>query len=164
MNRLPLSDQLPYRFFPPRLDPLCLWFGRTMVRRMARKEHRIEQIEIDGLDHVRRLLKQGDGVLIAPNHTDHADSYMMFESSRLLARPFYCMAAYQIFQGKNEWFLPRIGVFPVDREGSDLSAFKTGVDILARGENPLLVFPEGEDLSPRRPAHSAPRRGGRAWR
>jgi 1-acyl-sn-glycerol-3-phosphate acyltransferase len=144
MNRLPLSDQLPYRFYPPSLQPLCLWLGRRMVRRMVRKAHRVEEVDIQGQDLVRPLLERGDGVLFAPNHTDNADCYMMFEMSRQLARPFYYMAAYQIFQGKNEWFLPRIGVFPVDREGADLTAFKTGVDILAKGVNPLVVFPEGE--------------------
>ena len=40
--------------------------------------------------------------------------------------------------------LPRIGAFPIDREGTDLRAFKTGVEILAEGEHPLVIFPEGE--------------------
>jgi hypothetical protein len=68
----------------------------------------------------------------------------MYELSRRLARPFYYMAAYQIFKGKAGWFLPRIGVFPVDREGADVTAFKTGVNLLAGGKNPLVIFPEGE--------------------
>ena len=68
----------------------------------------------------------------------------MFELSRRLRTPFYYMAAYQIFTGKNRWILPRIGVFPVDREGADLRAFKTGVNILSAGKNPLVIFPEGE--------------------
>ena len=40
--------------------------------------------------------------------------------------------------------LPRIGAFPIDREGADLRAFKAGVEILARGRQPLVIFPEGE--------------------
>jgi hypothetical protein len=35
-------------------------------------------------------------------------------------------------------------VFPVDREGADLSAFKAGVEVLTSGKYPLLIFPEGE--------------------
>jgi 1-acyl-sn-glycerol-3-phosphate acyltransferase len=142
MNRLPLSDQLPYKFYPPRLQPICLWLARRMARKMVHDHQWVEEIDFAGIDAIRPLLGRGDGVLIAPNHTDHADSYMMFELSRRVSLPFYYMAAYQIFQGRNQWFLPRIGVFPVDREGSDLTAFKTGVDILARGTHPL--FPEGE--------------------
>jgi len=144
MNRLPLSDQLPYRFHRPRLNPLCLWFGRRVGRSMLRREHRVEAFDFAGLDRLRPLLDRGDGVLLTPNHTDHADSHMMFELGRRLGRPFYFMAAYQTFRGKATWFLPRIGVFPVDREGSDLTAFKTGVDLLTRARNPLVVFPEGE--------------------
>lgn len=144
MNRLPLSDQFPYRFYPPRLDPVCLWFARRVNGRMLRRDHRVEEVDVGGLEHVRPLLARGDGVLLAPNHTDHADSYLMFDLSRRLGRPFTYMAAYQIFQGARRWFLPRIGAFPVDREGTDLTAFKTGVDLLTRAKNPLVVFPEGE--------------------
>jgi hypothetical protein len=54
------------------------------------------------------------------------------------------MAAYQIFTGMARWVLPRIGVFSVDREGADLSAFKAAVNMLAEGKYPLVIFPEGE--------------------
>jgi hypothetical protein len=57
------------------------------------------------------------------------------------------MAAYQIFAGSaglKRFILPRLGVFPVDREGADRHAFAAGVDILHQGRNPLVVFPEGE--------------------
>jgi hypothetical protein len=144
MNRLPLPHELPYRFRKPRLDPFCLWYGRTFGRRMLRNEQRIEAIDVAGLEHLAPLLARGDGVLLTPNHTDHADSYLMFDLSRRVGRPFYYMAAYQIFQGSRGWFMTRIGAFPVDREGADLTAFKTGVDILGRGANPLVIFPEGE--------------------
>ena len=42
------------------------------------------------------------------------------------------------------WLFPRLGFFPVDREGSDLAAVKAAVEILSAGKHPLLVFPEGE--------------------
>jgi 1-acyl-sn-glycerol-3-phosphate acyltransferase len=144
MNRLPLADELPYRFVPPRLNPVCLWFGRLTGRRMLCKDHKVEVIDVAGVETLRPLLETGDGVLLCPNHTDHADSHMLFELSRQVGRPFCYMVAYQILQGYRGWFLPRIGAFPVDREGTDLSAFKTAVDILARAKNPLVIFPEGE--------------------
>lgn len=144
MNRQPLTDELPYRFRSPRLNPVCLWMARAVARSMLRDDHKIASIEMTGLDQVRPLLDQGDALLFAPNHTDHADSHLMFELSRRLGRPFYYMAAYQIFLGKRGWFLPRVGAFPVDREGADLTAFKTGVELLARARNPLVIFPEGE--------------------
>jgi hypothetical protein len=144
MNRMPLSHELPYRFVPPRLNPVCLCAGRLLLQRMVRKDLGIGAIDVAGEGPLRELLGRGDGVLLCPNHTDHADSLMMFELSRRAGRPFFYMVAYQILRGHRAWFLPRIGAFPVDREGTDLTAFKTAVELLARGKNPLVIFPEGE--------------------
>jgi 1-acyl-sn-glycerol-3-phosphate acyltransferase len=144
MKRLPLADELPYRFYPPTLSPFWNWTACRLLPRWLRRHQQVEQVDIAGTEHLLPLLERGDSVLLAPNHPDHADCYMMFDLGRRVGRPFYYMAAYQIFAGKNRWVLPRIGVFPVDREGSDLTAFKTGVEVLAAGRNPLVIFPEGE--------------------
>ncbi|WP_422927388.1 1-acyl-sn-glycerol-3-phosphate acyltransferase [Singulisphaera sp. PoT] len=144
MKRVPLADELPYRFYPPRLHRGLLWASGFLLPRMLRKDHQVAEVDVSGLERLQPLLDRGDGVLLTPNHPDHADCYMMFDLGRRLSTPFYYMAAYQIFVGKNHWILPRIGVFPVDREGADLTAFKTGVDVLAKGKNPLVIFPEGE--------------------
>jgi 1-acyl-sn-glycerol-3-phosphate acyltransferase len=144
MRRLPLADELPYRFYPPRIHPLWMRLGRYYIGWQLRHELQVHAMEITGLDHLQPLLNRGDGVMITPNHSDNADGGMMFEVGRRAGRPFYFMAAYQLFTGLNRFHLPRLGVFPVDREGSDLRAFKTGVEILAAAKNPLVVFPEGE--------------------
>ncbi|MDE2506527.1 MAG: hypothetical protein KGM43_04900 [Planctomycetota bacterium] len=68
------------------------------------------------------MLSNGDGMLLTPNHCDHADCYVMFHMSKQIGTAFCYMAAFQIVGGKNRWILPRIGVFPVDREGSDVRA------------------------------------------
>ena len=81
-----------------------------------------QSIEFAGLEGLTPLLARGDGVLITPNHTDNADAGVMFELGHRVRRPFYFMAAYQLFTGLNRIHLPRLGVFPVDREGSDLRA------------------------------------------
>jgi hypothetical protein len=144
MRRLPLADQLPYRFYPPRIHPLWIWLGQFYIRHQVRRELLVHAFEVAGIEALRPLLERGDGVLIAPNHCDNADAGVMFEVSRRAGRPFYFMAAYQLFTGLNRFHLPRMGVFPVDREGSDLKAFKAGVEILSAGKHPLVVFPEGE--------------------
>jgi hypothetical protein len=121
-----------------------LWAARYYINYLMRKEQRVEQIEFSGTEHLLPLLASGDGVMITPNHPDHADCGVVFELARRVKRPFYYMAAYQIFTGIGRVGLPRIGVFPVDREGSDLTAFKTGVEVLTKAEHPLVIFPEGE--------------------
>lgn len=147
MRRLPLADELPYGFFPPRPTPWLLRASRPFRRRMLRRGLRVEAIEHQGVEHLKPLLDRGDAVLIAPNHPDHADPYVMLDLGDRLARPFCFMAAYQVFTGNaglRRRLLTRLGAFPVDREGSDLKAFKTAVDILAGAKNPLVIFPEGE--------------------
>lgn len=147
MHRMPLSDELPYRFLPPRLNPTLVRMTRPIRDRMLRVEHWIEGIEFDGLDSLAGLLGRGDGVLICPNHCGRADGLVMLSMADRLRRPFCAMAAHQIFAGNagvREWLLPRLGIFPVDREGSDLAAVKAATEVLAAAEHPLLVFPEGE--------------------
>jgi 1-acyl-sn-glycerol-3-phosphate acyltransferase len=147
MRRLPLADELPYRFRPPRLSRFWYAASRPVLGHMLRRQQRVHAIEFQGVEHLEPLLARGDGVLIAPNHPDHADCGVVFALSRRLRRPFCYMAAHQIFAGGagfNRFVLPRLGVFPVDREGADRAAYQAGVEILAGGRNPLVVFPEGE--------------------
>jgi 1-acyl-sn-glycerol-3-phosphate acyltransferase len=144
MHRLPLTDQLPYTFHRPTIQPFWLFVGRFYIDYLMRRQQRVQELEFAGVEHLTPLLDRGDGVMIAPNHADHADCGVVFELARRLKQPFYYMAAYQIFTGIGRIFLPKLGAFPVDREGTDLTAFKTAVEILGRGREPLVIFPEGE--------------------
>ena len=144
MRRLPLADELPYHFYPPKIQPLWSSLAKPYIRRVLKKELKIVEIDFGDLSRLKEQIGKGDGILLAPNHCDHADCGLMFELARRLGMPFYYMAAYQIFAGLNRFPLPRLGVFPVDREGSDIRAFKTAVGILSKATNPLVVFPEGE--------------------
>ena len=40
------------------------------------------------------------------------------------------------------WLLRKLGVFPVNREGTDIKAVKTAIQTIKDGDN-LLIFPEG---------------------
>ena len=147
MNRLPLPDQLPYHFLPPRVSPFWVSTSRLFIRYLLRRLQWLRSFEFSGVEHLQGVIRKGDGVLITPNHPDFADPGVMFELSRRLRLPFCYMAAYQIFDGGaglRKFILPRLGVFPVDREGSDRAAFSVGLDILVKGRNPLVIFPEGE--------------------
>jgi hypothetical protein len=147
LNRLQLADELPYEFIEPKVGRFWLTLGRFYAKTVYLKQQKIAAIDVEGLERIAPLLERGDGVLIGPNHPDHADCYVMLDLGGRIDKTFYFMAAHQIFHGHAglaRFMLPRIGAFPVDREGSDLRAFKTAVDILARGVDPLVIFPEGE--------------------
>ncbi len=147
MHRLPLADQLPYRFQPPRLSPFWVHATRGPLGRMLRREHLIGHIDMTGDERVRPLLDKDDGVLLVPNHPGRPDGFILLEAAQRLGRATCVMAAYQIFAGSagiRKWLFPRLGVFPVDREGSDLAAFKAAVGVLTGPERLLTIFAEGE--------------------
>ena len=142
-----LRNDLPYTFRAPRvqawLRPLGLALNRAI--HLSRK-YRVARIETEGFQRVRELNEAGHAVLIAPNHSDHSDPHVVME---LLARHgmrAWFMAAREIFEVSPaaSWALQSMGVFSVDRDGPDLSAIKTAITLLETGNDPLVIFPEGE--------------------
>ena len=151
MDRQPLVDRFPYRFYPPKLGRFWWLVGRYYnTIAILGREQRVASVEVQGLGHVRPILGLGDDILIAPNHPDRADPGTLFEASHQLGRPFAYRAGYQLFRGMAHHVLPRIGAFPIDREGADLRAFKAGVEIRAVARHPLVIFPDGREAA--RPA------------
>jgi 1-acyl-sn-glycerol-3-phosphate acyltransferase len=128
----------PSRFWASALTPFRRWY--------LRRFYRVSEVVVEGAEALVRQVKPGDGVLIAPNHSHDSDPHVMMEVARRLRRPFYFMAAWQIFRthwGIDGWVLQRMGAFSVDREGCDRRAVRQAVELLAGGRT-LVVFPEGE--------------------
>lgn len=147
MNRLPSGEQVRYKFVPPK--PSRFWNGllRGYRRKMTRKDHNLVDYEFEEVGKIRSLMESGARLLIAPNHTDHADGLALYELADELDTMFCYMATHQLFEGPfglRYFFLPRCGVFPVDREGSALSALKAAKAVLTTLPYPLVVYPEGE--------------------
>lgn len=142
-----LRNDLPYVFRPPVHRPWVRPFGLLVNRHyhLGRK-YRITRIEQSGLESVTALCSQGHSVLLAPNHSDHADPHVLIElCDRHSMRPSF-MGAREIFEVSriSAWSLQSMGVFSVDRDGPDLSAIKTAIHLLQQGGEPLVIFPEGE--------------------
>lgn len=147
MNRLPSGDEVPYRFVAPK--PSRFWNGllRGYRRKMTRSDHNVVGFEFEELDRIRDLMKSGARILVAPNHSDHADGLALYELADELGTLFCYMATHQIFEGAfglRRFILPRCGVFPIDREGSALAALKAAREVLSSSPYPMVVFPEGE--------------------
>jgi len=105
------------------------------------------EVELRGAEYLKGPVEDRCGVLITPNHAAHADPFVVYEAADELGRPFYFMAAWQVFGrlGMVERIMLRQhGVFSVDREGTDMQAFRQAVSILQESSNPLVIFPEGE--------------------
>ncbi len=52
--------------------------------------------------------------------------------------------SFQILDRISRRVLQRHGCFSVDREGQDVHALRTSIDIVRQGQNPLVIFAEGE--------------------
>jgi 1-acyl-sn-glycerol-3-phosphate acyltransferase len=139
--------QTPPRWWSPLLSPGWFRFWRWVRKLIRVKHHRLEDIEIRGLENLRKCLTEKQGILIAPNHSCHADPTVLYWVADQLKTPFYFMATWQIFMRAN-WYrlliLRHHGCFSVDRDGTDIRAFRQAVEILKNKPYPLVIFPEGE--------------------
>lgn len=150
------SDTTTMNRLPPILDSgswndsisrLAIGLVRPFRRLLRARRYRIRDVDVRGAEPVRRLLDEGAGLLITPNHCNHADVMLIYDLADRLHCPFHIMAAAHVFA--NVTSLVRMilrwhGCFSVDRAGSDLRAFKRGVSILQESPHPLVIFPEGE--------------------
>lgn len=83
-------------------------------------------------------------VILCGNHQSMLDPVFIGIYTR---RPVHFMAKQQLFSFKPlAWILRNIGVFPVNREGSDIRALKNALQIL-KTEEVLGIFPEGTRVS-----------------
>ncbi|MDA1006296.1 MAG: lysophospholipid acyltransferase family protein [Verrucomicrobia bacterium] len=145
MRWLP-TDQ-PYTFRPPIpwdwIRPLGVWYSD---RSWLREKYKVRQVEGQGWERVVELCGRGDSVLLAPNHSDHSDPHVILNVTQRHRLPLRFMAARELFDGGGlqAAMLQRMGVFSVDRDGADIAAIKTAINILSAGGSPLVIFPEGE--------------------
>lgn len=87
--------------------------------------------------------KEGN-LILAANHTHFLDPVMLAYTTK---RPIHFIGKKELFENKFlASILYRLNAFPVDREGSDLSAIKKSLKIL-KDQEILGIFPEGTRVS-----------------
>ncbi len=139
------------RFAPhvwtPALSPWFVSMMRPLRLRQQRRDVRVHQVNVQGADIVSQHLRRGDGVMIMPNHSSHADPYVIYSAADALDTAIHIMATWHVFQDQSplvRWLLRKHGCFSVDREANDIGAFRRAADILMTKPEPLVIFPEGE--------------------
>lgn len=110
----------------------------------------IKHVEIQGADPVKKLLKEGQRVILAVNHPGHGDAFVLMPLSRELDVPFCMMSVDWVFKMlpmiPERWrhgFLARLGIFPVNQDITDKEAIRTAKDVVLTGDFPLGICPEG---------------------
>jgi len=145
MNRY--AQQIPPRWWGPKLSPFWIRLWRPLRKRSQYREHKLMEVEIRHIEHLKEAVSRDQGVLITPNHSGHADAHIMYNVADELGKPFYFMTAWQVFwqrRSLGRLMLQQHGCFSVDREGTDLKAFRQATKVIGEGHNPLVIFPEGE--------------------
>lgn len=141
-----VRPQTPYHFMPPRYSRAFRPFLHLLVRLSQRYEYKVTQTTIEGAEALASLVRDGQSVLVAPNHADHADPGLMLTVGRQYGFAPHFMAAREGFEKSavHRWVLQRAGAFSINREGADLAAIKMAIQVLQEGRFPLVIFPEGE--------------------
>ncbi len=94
------------------------------------------KIDVQGLENV----PMEGRLAICANHINNLDPLML---AAIFPRQIFWMAKKELFKNKALAFLLRkLGVFAVDRGGTDISAIKNALRILKSG-GVLGIFPEG---------------------
>ena len=145
MNRY--AQQKPPRWWPPKLSRFWIRVWRPLRKRTQYREQQLMEVEVHGRERLRQAVDAGSGIMITPNHSGHADAYIMYHASDELNTPFYFITAWQVFH-QARWLVQRIlqhhGCFSVDREGTDMKAFRKATEVLQQSPYSLVIFPEGE--------------------
>lgn len=134
-----------YEFVPPHRGTVWPRVFRALAPWYLRRKFGVVDVQVRGAEVIRRLQQSGAGVLLAPNHCRMSDAVVLQSLSAAAGQPFFVMASSHLFRGSRltRWALRRMGAFSIYREGIDRQAVETGVEILSRGERPLVIFPEG---------------------
>ena len=97
------------------------------------------------MDRLRASFDAGHGIMLTPNHPRITDPIAMFHLARETPIAMYTMASWHLFN--QHWFttfmIRLMGAFSVNREGLDRKAVDYAIDVLVKGERPLLIFPSG---------------------
>ena len=135
----------PYRFIPPSYSKF--WssaFGLILPQYLDRGWG-IASVECRGTESLRQSVRDGHGIVLAPNHCRPIDPLVLGMLIPHIGTPLFAIASWHLFMagGLTPWIIRRLGAFSVYREGMDRQAVNTAIDILERALRPLVIFPEG---------------------
>jgi 1-acyl-sn-glycerol-3-phosphate acyltransferase len=142
-GRVAMAENPTFR--PARPWRWVIWAVQTFLRfdLFWRNRVHLEQRDLEVLD----ALPQGVGLILTPNHADETDFKVCLDLSRRSRRRFLFMMNREAFDegsGTAGWWLQRLGSFSVERGGQNEQAKRYAIEVVKRGQEVLVIFPEGE--------------------
>jgi 1-acyl-sn-glycerol-3-phosphate acyltransferase len=109
------------------------WFARSLMKLFI---HILYRVRVEGLEN----LPSDGGYIICSNHINNLDPVVVGTS---IPKKMSYMAKEELFHNKILGFIIlKLGMFPVNRNGADISAIKSSIKVLKKGDA-LGIFPEG---------------------
>ncbi len=137
----------PYKYVPPHRGNWWPAFIQKfrLIDRWLKNSHGIVEREVRDADKLRRSIRDGHGILIAPNHCRPCDPIAMGWLARAANTHVFAMASWHLYNQSRftAFAIQKMGGFSVHREGIDRQAIREAIGVLVSGERPLIVFPEG---------------------
>lgn len=135
----------PYKFIPPRFSKGWQWCVRKLLPSHLRKEYGVTDVQCTGAEKLSASLDAGHGIMLVGNHCRPCDPMVLDALAAQVRRPFNIIASWHVFMANRlqHFLLPRMGGFSVFREGLDRESLKCAIQILTKGEFPLVIFAEG---------------------
>src|SRR5436189_5537962 len=93
----PQTMELMPGFWPPKPGELWNFTLEPLRRYYLHRFYGISSVQLIGAENLNNGIAQGDGVLIAPNHSHDSDPHAMMAVGKQLRRQLYLMAAWQVF-------------------------------------------------------------------
>ena len=96
---------------------------------------------------ILKNLPKDSGLILTANHSDEMDPRICIELSRRFHRRSTTMInaeAFEEWHGIYGWLLQRLGGFSVERSGNDQASRRFAVNVVKKGHDTLIMFPEGE--------------------
>lgn len=135
-------------FKPPKQHAAGYRLGRLVHRwilKYSRKGLRVV-ISEESLDRLRGAYQHH--CVLLPNHRNDDDVYVMFALSARTRQPYYYLAAREHFteHAGGKWrslAMRHMGCYSVVRGAADRASFRMTRDLIASGQRPVVIFPEG---------------------
>ncbi len=84
-------------------------------------------------------IPKNGGVVLAGTHTSKSDILLLGASTKRMVN---FLGKIELFKGPGKWFMPLMGVIPVDRSKKNTGALDTAISELKDGKL-IGIFPEG---------------------
>ncbi len=135
----------PYQFIPPVYGRFWPAVFTPLLPFYLDRAWGIAGVECRGTDSLRQSVREGHGIVLAPNHARPCDPLVLGQLIPSIGTPLFAIASWHLFMQDwgTHWFVRRCGAFSIYREGMDRQAMNTAIDILERALRPLVIFPEG---------------------